>query len=43
MKLTYYDGVNWTLKFDHIKRLITITRDCIKRLLLYIALTDKFI
>ncbi len=35
MKFTYYSLVNGTLKCDHIKRLITLTSDYIKRLLLY--------
>jgi len=33
MKFTYYDLVNGALIFDHIKRLTTLTGDCIKRLL----------
>jgi len=33
MKSTYYDWVNGTLKFDHIKRLIALAIDYIKRLI----------
>jgi len=36
MKFANYALVNGTLKFDHIKRLITLTFGHIKQLLLYI-------
>jgi len=36
MKFASYDSVNGIFKFDHIERLIALTGDYIKRLLLYI-------
>ncbi len=42
MKFTYWPLRNETFKSDHIKRLITLTSDYIKRLSLYLYLRTRF-